>query len=147
MWQFIVSAALVGGVSFLQLVASPAFGAKPNFALIVLVILAGYHKDWIARGILVLVAALILTFEPVISWTDAAFAVSAFFSMALVDYLPWREVLNAAVAVLLGTLVIHLASFNIQLFLAELGINALITLILFWLIQLVYEKEAFTYRI
>lgn len=141
MWRFIASVAFVIGASFSQLTGISLAGIKPNLTLVLLAVLAQYHKNWFTRAVLALIAALMLAFEPSITWSDALFVASAFLTMALVDYLPWREMVNALTAVLAGTFVLHLAAFQIRLFAFEAVVNALITIVLFWLIQFMYAKE------
>ncbi len=123
-------------------------GVKPNLVLAVLAVLAVFHKKWIRRVILVMIAALIVTFSPIITWFDLIFTATILLIMAIIDFAPWRKFISIAVAVISGTLILNVVSFTPRVVLTELLMNIALATIIFSLLQLIYveEKDAKTNR-
>ena len=113
---------------------------KPNLVFALLVAFAHFKKDWAERVFLILVPALILKFSPSILWTDVIFIVSAFLVMALMDYLPWRRIINSIFAVAVGTIIIGISALDLSSLLTELVYNIILVIILFSIINWVYGK-------
>ena len=100
MLQFIVSSFLVLIASLFQTTSLFLIGGvKPNLALVFIVAISNFEKSWIRRVILVLLAALILTFAPFATWIDIIFISAILFAVALLDYLPWQRIVNGVVVV------------------------------------------------
>ena len=142
MLVFTVSVIALSVGAFLQTTNIFLIGlTKPDVVLALLVVIAHIHKDWTERAFLVLIPALILKFSPTLVWVDVIFIISAFFAIALVDYLPWRRAVNSMVAATIGTVAINLPSFNVGSLALELGINLVLVAIFFVIMELTYEKK------
>jgi hypothetical protein len=115
---------------------------KPNVVFALLVVLSHVHKDWVKRAFLVLVPALILKFSPAIAWVDAIFIATSFFVVALVDYLPWKRLINSIFAVIAGTVILGAPSFDIVALTTELVFNIILVAAFFIIFEKIYEKEA-----
>jgi len=142
MLLFTVNIIAVAIVSFLQTTNVILFnGFKPNLVFALLAVLANIDKDWAKRSVLVLISALILKFSPGLAWIDVIFISTSFLIIALVDYLPWRRAINSMVAVIAGTVVIGLSSFNLSLLTLEIVTSMVSVLIFFLLFELLYAKK------
>ena len=115
---------------------------KPNLVFALLVVLAHAYKDWTSRIFLILMPALILKFSPALAWIDIIFIATAFLIIALVDYLPWRRLINSVVSVIIGTVIIGIPSFAFGLIIKEVGINIMLVIIFFLLMEWTYAKKA-----
>ena len=143
MLAFIVSALALSGAAFLQTTSVLIIGfVKPNIVLALLAVLAHEHKSWTERLFLVLIPAFVLKFSPLIGWPDVIFIVSALLTLALVDYLPWRKLLNSLSATAVGTLAVNLYSFNVTSVSIELFINLILVVFFFVVVELINEKKA-----
>lgn len=114
---------------------------KPNLVFALLVLFAHIYKNWPKRALLILVPAFLLKFSPTLAWIDIIFIAIAFLIMALVDYFPWRRIINSAFAVTLGTIAIGVSAFNFGLIATEIMFNIALILILFLPLEFIYEKE------
>ncbi|OGY43878.1 MAG: hypothetical protein A2820_01335 [Candidatus Buchananbacteria bacterium RIFCSPHIGHO2_01_FULL_40_35] len=142
MLPFIVSATLVIIASFLQTTnAILVLHVKPNLIFILLAVLAHINKSWLARSVVILSSALILKFSPLVTWADVMFISSAFLVMALVDYLPWRRIINSIVAAFAGTVVIGLSYLNLRVLTLETVINTILVIMFFGAMTFVYDKK------
>ncbi len=141
MWQFIISATIVSLTAFIQ-TTNLVFinGLKPDLVLIVLAILAAIHKEWKIRTPLALIAIFILKFSPMINWMDVIFAATVFMAMSLVDYLPWKKLVNIIVSIMIGTIIINASAIISVVFIEELLLNLIISLIFFLVINNLYAK-------
>ena len=61
--------------------------------------------------------------------------------MALVDYFPWRRIINSVFAVTVGTVVIGMPTFSLSPIVIETALNVALVLILFLPLEFIYEKE------
>ena len=142
MLRFIVSVSLVTIASFLQTTnAILVWHVKPNLVFVLLAILAHINKKWLARSVIILISALILKFSPSITWTDVIFISTAFLVVALVDYLPWRKIINSVAATFVGAVVIGLSYFDLRVLALETVINTILAIISFAAITLIYGKK------
>jgi len=117
------------------------FSIKPNLVFALLVLFAHIYKNWPKRALLILAPALLLKFSPTLAWIDIIFIASAFLIMALVDYFPWRRIINSVFAVVLGTVIIGIPSFSLSSIATETALNIALVLILFIPLEFIYEKE------
>ncbi len=114
---------------------------KPNLIFVVLMILGIMNPNWIRRVILILVAALILKFTPGFSLLDLTFIGTLVASMALMDFLPWRQPINLFLAVTIGTIIINLGHFTFLPLIYELILNLLLAFVLFALLRLFHVPQ------
>ena len=114
---------------------------KPNLVFALLVIFAHIYKSWPKRTLLILISAFLLKFSPTLAWIDVIFIASAFFIMALVDYFPWKRIINSVFAVILGTVIIGIPTLGLSSIVTEAALNTALVLILFIPLEFVYEKE------
>lgn len=117
------------------------YSIKPNLVFALLVLFAHIYKSWSKRALLILVPALLLKFSPTLAWIDIIFIASAFLIMALVDYFPWRRIINSVFAVTVGTVVIGMPTFSLSPIVIETALNVALVLILFLPLEFIYEKE------
>ena len=114
---------------------------KPNLVFALLCICAHIYKSWPKRALLILIPALLLKCSPTLAWIDVIFIAVAFLIMALVDYFPWRRIINSAFAVALGTVAVGVPAFNLSSIAIETALNIALILILFFPLEFIYEKE------
>ena len=142
MSQFIASVFIIAITALLQTTHLIAVtGIKPNLVLIMLAILAAFHKNWLVCLSLILIATLIITFSPMITWLDVIFIAPMLFVVAVVDYAPWRKLINVLIAIVAGTLIINMVSFDFITTLKELLMNLALAGVVFPLVQLFYAEE------
>lgn len=142
MFLFIVSTIFLAAAAFLQTTNVPLIGlVKPNLVFAILVVFAHVYKDWPRRSILILLSALILKFSPSLAWADIIFIATAFLIMALVDYLPWRRLINSIAAVIIGTVIIDALPFALTPLVIGVGMNIILAALFFLLVELVYAEE------
>lgn len=120
---------------------------KPNLVFVLLVLFAHIYKSWPKRALLILASALLLKFSPTLAWIDIIFIAVAFLIMALVDYFPWRRIINSAFAIIFGTVVIGIPFFSFSSIAIETLLNLVLVLMLFLPLEFIYEKEKETSRL
>lgn len=145
MFRFIANLALIVLAALLQLTNYAfIFGIKPNFVLILILILSIHYKDWLKRAILILVAAIILKFGQGIEIQSALFILSALFGMLIVDKFPSFKFVNLLLALVIATFTINIIHFELWTIFKEALYNILIFLgcfVIFKLWQRKYEIE------
>ncbi len=108
MLRFIASASVLIVVALLQSTTFFFIGAiKPNATLAVLLTLATIQSTWTARLLLLAIGALMMKVHPV-DLQAIAFAFSALGGMVLINYLPWKTIVNIVIAVLIATVLLGL---------------------------------------
>ncbi|MEX2054327.1 MAG: hypothetical protein WD883_02195 [Candidatus Colwellbacteria bacterium] len=128
---FSTSLALIVAGALVQNSHFALWGVKPNLVLVAIVALALFEKDWLRRTIAVLLGAALLVLEVAFGF-DTIFSLGVFFiALALVDFLPWRPLLNGTVAISIATLIINLGGFQLGVFALELIYNLVILFALF----------------
>jgi len=144
MLRFIVSTILIFFGSLVQVTNIPLVnGVKPNISIVLLVVLSVFETDWIKRGVLVLIAATILTFDQFVSWFDAIFLLTALLVIALPDVMPWKRFFNVLVSVSIGTLILNIALvFVFKIFLIELTANLFLAIVTLGILSLINEKAS-----
>lgn len=141
MLQYTASLVVLAAAALLQTTSLVfIYQVKPNLVFALLVVFAHFYKSWTKRTFLILIPALILKFSPTLSWMDIIFIASAFFIVALTDYLPWRRIINSIFTVVIGTIIIGISTLNLRILLLELTYNIILVIILFSLINWVYVK-------
>lgn len=142
MLLYIVSVIILATAALIQTTSIFVIASvKPNLVFVFLVLFAHIYKSWPKRALLILVSAFLLKFSPSLAWIDVIFIAVAFLVMALVDYFPWRRIINSAFAVALGTIVIGIQVFSLSVIAAEAALNIALILILFLPLEFIYEKE------
>jgi hypothetical protein len=144
MLQFIVNFLIIVFGALIQ-ITNVAFIStlKPNIVLACLVAISVFQKDWIGRSILILMAEIILTFQPTFGWMDLVLISTFALTMALVDFLPWKKIINIILAVIFGTTILNITlHFSFMLFLKEAIMNTILAILVFWLIELIYAKTS-----
>ena len=143
MLVFIGSFILTAIAAFVQATNWILFGSiiKPNLIFVILMILGIVNPGWIKRAILILTAALILKFTPGFSFLDLIFVGAAAASIALMDFLPWRQPINLLLAVLIGTIIINLDNLTFLPLTYELILNLLLAFVLFALLKLIHVPQ------
>lgn len=133
---------LVAFVSFLQTTNSIIiWQIKPNLVFALFAVLAYVNKNWVVRSVIILISAVLLKFSPIVSWADIIFVSVSLLIFALVDYLPWRRLVNSIVSLTAGTLVFGLSHLNLSILWRELAINTAAVVIFFVIIRLLYGEE------
>lgn len=142
MLLYIVSATVLAVAAIVQTTnIFIVYSIKPNLVFALLVLFAHIYKSWPKRALLILVPALLLKFSPTLVWIDIIFIASAFLIMALVDYFPWRRIINSVFAVTVGTVVISMPTFSLSPIVIETALNVALVLTLFLPLEFIYEKE------
>jgi len=142
MLLYIVSVIALAIAAFIQTTSIFVIASiKPNLVFVLLVLFAHIYKSWPKRVLLILVSALLLKFSPTLAWIDVIFIAVAFLIMALVDYFPWRRIINSVFAVALGTVVIGVSAFSLSSIGTETALNVALVLILFLPLEFIYAKE------
>ncbi len=142
MLQFIVSSFLVLIASLFQTTSLFLIGGvKPNLALVFIVAISNFEKSWIRRVILVLLAALILTFAPFATWIDIIFISATLFAVALLDYLPWQRIVNGIVVVSAATIILNLPGLNFGIIALELIMNIILVSVFTLLLGIFYGTK------
>ena len=142
MFLFFVSVLTVATAALLQTTEAIAFGPiKPNLVLILIVILSSIYKDWSYRFILVLTGATILKFSELFQLSDLVLIAALLLSIVIIDYLPWRKLINIELAVILGTLILNLVVFTPTTLILETLTNVILTVAIFIIAHIIYEEE------
>ena len=97
--------------AFIQNSNFAILGVKPNLVLVVILAFGLLEKDWLKRAILVLLAIATLIIEPGLGLKTILIMSIFFLALALIDFLPWREIANSASALVIGTLLIDVGGF------------------------------------
>ena len=105
--------------AFIQNSNFAILGVKPNLVLVVILAFGLLEKDWLKRAILVLLAIATLIIEPGLGLKTILIMSIFFLALALIDFLPWREIANSASALVIGTLLIDVGGFQFNVFLME----------------------------
>src|SRR3989338_7685329 len=119
MLVFFTSAVAVFFGALIQNSSFAILGVKPNFVLVVILAFGLLEKDWLKRSILVLLSMVTLIIEPGIGLETILTIIIFFFALALIDFLPWREIANSASALVIGTLLINISGFQLGVFFTE----------------------------
>ncbi len=139
---FIASLIVTIGASLLQGTNLMMFGiVKPNLPLALLPVLATLDRSWIRRSILILTSALILKFSPGLEWLDIIFIGSLYIAIFLIDYLPWRQILNLVIGVMIASVMLNLISFNLLPLIYELAFNIVLASIFLGITKLIYAQR------
>ena len=123
MLEFFTSAVAVVLGALIQNSSFAILGVKPNLVLVVILAFGLLEKDWLKRSVLVLLSIATLIIEPGMG-LETIFTVSIFFfTLTLIDFLPWREIANSASALAIGTLLIDINGFQLGVFFMEVVYN------------------------
>ncbi len=142
MLAFIVSLVLVILASLLQITNFLLIGGiKSNLLVALFATLAHLDKNWIRRAILVFSSAFILKFTPYLTWVDLIYVSTAFFIFALVDYLPWKRLVNSLAAGITGTLILSVSFFHLKAFTLETLMNVILVIVFFVFLEIFYEGK------
>ena len=138
---------LVAAAAFLQGTNFNIAGVKPNWTLAVLLVLAFFINDFIFYFILVLLASVILRFQPSFSWELAVWLLIVLTGFFAARRLPWRGIVNFSVMICAGTVGFYLlidhkfVYGNIGVWSAELIYNVLVGLSLFLTLRYVFQSK------
>ena len=116
-------------------------GVQPNFGLALLITYAFFEKDWLRRSALILFTIFLLNFEPVFNLETLFIIISLFVLVALVDYIKWQPLLSAISITVVGTIIMNLYTFQLEVVLMEIIYN-LICIAVFALL-LIFIKTKF----
>jgi len=142
MLKFVFSALLVVIIALFQLTSYSFIGSiKPNLSLILILIFSLMNKEWVLRLILIFAAALLLRFSVSFETQNVLFIISSIVGMIIIDYLPWKPVLNIIFAIIIATLLSNIIDFNFYRVLTEAGYNVILGFIVFLIIQRIYGKK------
>lgn len=142
MLLFFASTVAISVASFLQTTELISIGLiKPNISLVLLIVLASIYKEWNYRFVLALVAGIILKFTPSFGFGDIVFLATILLGMALLDYMPWRRLINIEASVFIGTIILNLTSIVPMRIVLEIATNAILTIIVFIIAQIIYAEE------
>jgi hypothetical protein len=142
MLRFIFSALLVVIVTLFQLTSYSFIGIiKPNFPLILILIFSLVNKQWVERLILVFVSALLLRYSTSFELQNILFIASLMAGMIIIDYLPWKPVLNIIFAIIVATIISNISNLDSYGFLMEVGYNIIFGFIAFWIFSFIYGKK------
>jgi len=128
--------------AFLQTTEILSFNlVKPNLVLILLVVLSSVYKEWPHRFILLVIGSIILRFSQTFELSDLIPLSAMLLAIVLLDYLPWHRIINVQISVLIGTIILNLVRFVPLTLVLEVSINAILTLIIFALAQIIYAQK------
>ena len=116
----------LGAVFLGALIQNSSFailGVKPNLVLVVILAFGLLEKDWLKRSILVLLGMATLIIEPSLGLKTMLTMAIFFLALALIDFLPWKEIANSASALSIGTLLINISGFQLGVFFMEAAYN------------------------
>ena len=142
--SFILEIFIIALASFVQLTNAVFFNAvKPDLALVLVLAMAAYDKRWERRISWLIVATFILKFMPQFDIQALFFVLAALSGMLLIDYLPWQRLIEVAVAVAVGTLVVNFKLFGPEwgATFTEMLFNIPLALLLTYLASLAYGKK------
>src|SRR3989338_1004781 len=145
MFRFIPSIVLVVFASLTQLNSYAFVGSlKPDFTLVVLLLLSFVYKDWLRRATLIFLAALILKFGPGVEVQNVLFIIGTLLGIFVIDKVPSTKLINLILAVIVGTLTVNIINFEVRTVLVETLYNLIVALLLFTIYRLwigKYEKN------
>jgi len=142
MLKFVFSALLVVIIALFQLTSYSFIGdIKPNLSLILILIFSLINKEWVLRLILIFAAALLLRFSVSFEMQNVLFIISSIVGMIIIDYLPWKPVLNIISAIIIATLLSNIIDYNFYRVFTEAGYNVILGFIVFLIIQRIYGKK------
>ena len=133
----IASAALIQNTNLLEF-----WTIKPNISLIFVIIFGSLEKNFLGRLILIFTAASILKFYSGIEIQNILFIITAFGTLLLVSYLPWKKSVNILMAILIGTVTMDLINFELAVAIKELAYNLSIGAITLIIIGLFEKKKS-----
>lgn len=132
MFRFIANSAILSLASLLQLTPFLMLsGMKPNLALVLIIIFSVFEADWVYRAFWILLPALLLKSAPGIDTGTLVFMASAVIACLFMDHLPWRKEINAAGALMLGTVIGAMPAFSFERVFIELLYNFSVGIIVF----------------
>jgi hypothetical protein len=100
---------LVTSVALLQNTGILTFwGITINLVLIILLPLAFFIKDWRQYFLLVIIAGLLLSFQPSLDWSVISLMGILIIAHLIKDKLPWRPFFSILVLLIIATIVINL---------------------------------------
>ncbi len=110
-------------------------------SLVAILIFSLINKEWVSRLILVFIAALLLRFSASFEAQNILFIASSIIGIIIVDYLPWKPVLNIIFAIIAATILSNILDFDSYRFFTEAGYNIILGFVVFWIIQRIYGKK------
>ncbi len=141
MFFFALNFFLVAVFSFGQLNYLFVFqGTQINLALVAILVFSLFEKDWLRRSALILLAALVLSFEPVLGLDTVLVVAILFLSVFLLDILKWEPALNIVLTVFIATVLTNAGNFNVGAILTETILSLLFAIPLALLMNLVFSR-------
>ena len=141
MFFFALNLFLVAILSFGQLNHFLAFwGIQTDLALVSIVVFSLFEKDWLRRVSLILLATLILSFEPSFGFNTFVIFVIFSISVFLLDALRWEPTFNTASTILISTALINVSALHAGAIAIEVMLNLLFAALLALFMNLVVSK-------
>lgn len=137
MFRFTVSAIAIVLGALIQFTSyASIYGVKPNFVLVILLVLGSVYANWLERFVLIFISALMLKFGLGFETQNILFIAGSFLGVILIDKLPFPKLTNLTLALLTASLLINILDFessrvileavyNISIMLLSLGIYKL----------------------
>jgi hypothetical protein len=131
MLSFALNLFFVAVLSFGQLNHLLTFwGIQTDLVLVSIIIFSLFEKDWLRRSALILLAVIILSFEPAFSLNTLVTIIVFFMSIFLLDVLRWEPFFNTILTIIISTTLINASALRAETIAIETALNLLFAVIL-----------------
>ena len=116
------------------------WGIQTDLALVSVVVFSLFEKDWLRRCSLILLAILILGFEPVFGFNTVFITAVFFLSVFLLDILKWEPAFNTILTILIATILMNAGAFHVEAVVTEALFNLLFAVPLALFMSLAFPR-------